>query len=243
MHDGDPSRPWVRDLLSSPSGAVTQMRYLAIKRASAPQDQYYLETSTFNVLNQLTRLTTVAASTATVMDMEYRFSGTQNNGKITSQKDYVSGEEVTYQYDSLQRLISAVTTDPSWGLSFNYDGFGNRLDSIVTKGAGPAMSLLIDKTNNRIMSPGFSYDANGNMTASPLLNGVTYDVDNRLKAANGDQYGYDASNKRIWKKKPDGSEEFYFFGAMGREDRDVSADDGWDDSVSDLPQHEFVFCG
>src|SRR5689334_3754528 len=133
---------------------------------------------------------------------QYRFSPTQNNGKITSQKDYVSGEEVTYQYDSLQRLISAETTDPSWGRSFTFEGFGNRTDSIVTKGAGPAMSLLIDKATNRIMSTGFSYDANGNMTASPLLTGVTYDVDNRLKTASGDQYGYDPSNKRIWKKKP-----------------------------------------
>jgi hypothetical protein len=149
------------------------------------------------------------------MDMEYRFSATENSGKITSHKDSRSGEEVTYQYDSLQRLISAAKTDPSWGLSFNHDGFGNRLDAVVTKGAGPAMSLLIDKTNNRIMSPGFSYDANGHMTASPLLTGVSYDIENRLKGANGDQYGYDAGNKRIWKKKPTNSDEFYFYGAMG----------------------------
>jgi YD repeat-containing protein len=47
-----------------------------------------------------------------MMDMEYRYSATQNNGQITQQKEWATGEEVTYQYDSLQRLISAVTTGP-----------------------------------------------------------------------------------------------------------------------------------
>jgi YD repeat-containing protein len=39
----------------------------------------------------------------------------------------ISDEEVTYQYDSLNRLISAQTTGPEWGQSFGYDGFGNLL--------------------------------------------------------------------------------------------------------------------
>jgi YD repeat-containing protein len=66
--------------------------------------------------------------------------------------------------DSLQRLISSVTTGPEWGLSFTYDGFGNRTDSTVTKGTA---SLLIDGNTNRISTSGFSYDANGNLTAMP----------------------------------------------------------------------------
>jgi YD repeat-containing protein len=56
---------------------------------------------------QLTRVTGVA-------NMEYHYSPNQNNGQITQQKDWNTGEEVTYTYDSLQRLIGAVTTDPSW---------------------------------------------------------------------------------------------------------------------------------
>ena len=58
--------------------------------------------------------------------MTYQYSPNHNNGQITQQLDSVSGEQVTYTYDSLQRLISAVTTDSSWGQSFTYDGFGNR---------------------------------------------------------------------------------------------------------------------
>ena len=51
----------------------------------------------------------------------------QPDGRITQRKDWVSGEEITYQYDSLNRLISAQTTGPELGQSFGYDGFGNLL--------------------------------------------------------------------------------------------------------------------
>jgi YD repeat-containing protein len=39
--------------------------------------------------------------------MTYTFSSKQNNGKITSQSDAISGETVQYTYDSLNRLASA----------------------------------------------------------------------------------------------------------------------------------------
>ena len=86
------------------------------------------ETRTYNSRLQLTRITGGA-------NMEYRYSPTQNNGQITQQKDWNTGEEVTYTYDSLQRLIGAVTTDSSWGQSFTYDGFGNQTSASVTKGS------------------------------------------------------------------------------------------------------------
>jgi YD repeat-containing protein len=61
-------------------------------------------------------------------------------------------------------LTPRLSTGPEWGLSFTYDGFGNRTDSTVTKGTA---SLLIDGNTNRISTSGFSYDANGNLTAMP----------------------------------------------------------------------------
>ena len=56
------------------------------------------ETRTYNAMKQLTGLTSNGVS------MTYSFSATQNNGKITSQTDAISGETATYQYDSLNRL-------------------------------------------------------------------------------------------------------------------------------------------
>jgi hypothetical protein len=54
------------------------------------------------------------------MDMEYRYTAGQNNGRIAQSKDWISGEEVTYAYDSLQRLISAQAREPrqSWSGAF-----------------------------------------------------------------------------------------------------------------------------
>ena len=219
LTDNDASRAvdWVKDLVYDPTGVNSQMRYLATKGATLAQDVYYQETKTFNNLLQMTRLTTTNQSTSTtVMDMEYRFSATQNNGKITQQKDWVSGEEVTYQYDSLQRLISAITTGPEWGLNFTFDGFGNRTASTVTKGTGPISSLSIDGNANRITTSGFGYDANGNMTTMPSQTGIAFDVENRLATASGDQYSYAPDNKRIWKKFPNATEEFYFYGVANQ---------------------------
>jgi hypothetical protein len=47
-------------------------------------------TRTYNTLGQLTGMTK-----SRVMDMEYRYTAGQNNGRIWQSKDYVTGEEVT----------------------------------------------------------------------------------------------------------------------------------------------------
>src|SRR5437899_264132 len=99
----------------------------------------------------------------------------RTNGKITQMQDfaYGAGEEVTYQYDSLNRLISAVTTGPEWGQSFTYDGFGNRTGAMQVKGYAPDSSVVFDPATNRIV--GESYDANGNMLGVQG-SALTYDV-------------------------------------------------------------------
>ena len=73
------------------------------------------ETRQYNALGQMTRLTVPGQ-----LDLEYRF--TANDNKAVSQKNYISGEELEYQYDSLGRLSRAEITAnsgsaPQWGLS------------------------------------------------------------------------------------------------------------------------------
>ena len=197
----------VKDVLYGPAGEMTQMRTLS---SANPYGVYHTETRTYNARLQMTRLTT------TGLDMEYRYSATQNNGRITQSKDWVSGEEVTYQYDALQRLVSAVTTGPEWGNSYSYDGFGNLLAKTVTKGTAPTLSINVNAWTNRITTSGYSYDANGNATLLPTVTGMSYDVENRLTGANAEQYGYGPDNKRVWKRKADGTQEIYFCGVGGQ---------------------------
>ena len=71
------------------------------------------ETRTYNSIGQLKQLQSGSA-----VNIQYNFSTTQNNGKITSEYDVISGETVTYTYDSLNRLASATSSTPNWGQSF-----------------------------------------------------------------------------------------------------------------------------
>ena len=73
--------------------------------------------------------------------------------------------------------------------------------------------------NNRITTGGYTYDANGNMTALPGQ-ALSYDVANRttqIRPSGGgtEFYTYGSDNHRVWKKRPDGSEEIYLYGALG----------------------------
>ena len=126
--------------------------------------------------------------------MTYTFSSTQNNGKITSQSDAISGETIQYTYDSLNRLASAQSTSGSWGQSYSYDGFGNLTGQTVTAGSAPAYSAVFNAATNQPSGYGVA-DANGNM------NGFgNYDVANQFIGQYGNfQYSYAPGNKRVWR--------------------------------------------
>jgi len=59
------------------------------------------ETRTYNTLGQLTGLNNGS------QNITYNYPTGTNNGKIASKYNAVSGESVTYTYDSLNRLASA----------------------------------------------------------------------------------------------------------------------------------------
>ena len=176
------------------------------------------ETRTYNERLQLTRQRAVSALNVPGLDVEYRFPTGTNNGRITSQKENVSGEEITYQYDELNRLIAAVTTGPEWGLSFAYDGFGNRTAQTVTKGTAPQVTLAYNGTTNRISTPGWSYDANGNVTAMPTVATMNYDGYNRLSwsGPSTENYAYAPDNKRVWREIVGEREELTYYNVAGQ---------------------------
>jgi RHS repeat-associated protein len=151
-------------------------------------------------MGQLTALTSGALS------MTYAYSSSQNNGKITGQTDNMSGEQVVYAYDALNRLASAAATRGSWGQSYGYDGFGNLQTQTVTAGSAPSLSVVYNASNN--LQTTDCADANGNIWGNTTGGGscgtlsptYSYDASNRiLTAAGGVQYGYAPGNKRVWK--------------------------------------------
>ncbi len=167
------------------------------------------ETRSYNSIGQLTNISSCVNSYGTctpTLNAQYNYSATQNNGKNTSQTDGLSGEQVTYTYDSLNRLASA--NGSGWGQSYNYDGFGNLTDQNVISGTAPALHVTYDPASNR--QTGECADANGNLsaqtTASPCWSGYNYDAANRIVAqtpvfggAPTVAYAYNTGNKRVWK--------------------------------------------
>ena len=140
-------------------------------------------------------------------NMTYTYSATQNNGRIVSSADGVTGENVSYTYDSLNRLIAAatsVTTRVQWGDSYSYDGFGNLTSKVVTKGTAPQVYPQVNSaTNQARMSGDYGFDANGNWLGSGGNQINTWNVENQLISTGGSPsngaptYTYDPWGKRV----------------------------------------------
>ncbi|MFN8009261.1 MAG: RHS repeat-associated core domain-containing protein, partial [Terriglobia bacterium] len=206
---------WAKNVSYNQAGQMSQMDYY--KAAG----QYYSEAKTYNVMLQMTQVRDYYGATDS-LNMQYVYSATQNNGQITQAIDAVSGETISYTYDSLKQLITAATTGPQWGLSFSYDGFGNRLSQSVTKGSGPSNSLSVNASTNRITTSGYGYDSNGNLTTMPYGAGsmtLSYDIENRqIQATNTngtERYAYGIDNRRIYQKTTSGTELVFFYGITG----------------------------
>jgi hypothetical protein len=79
------------------------------------------ETLTYNSLKQLTSV--YSYSYPNVLSITYTYPSTGNNGKISSQTDNISGEQVSYTYDALNRLATAGTQSgfsPAWSQTYSY---------------------------------------------------------------------------------------------------------------------------
>ncbi len=160
------------------------------------------ETRTYNSLKQLTEI--VSGTYSTPLSITYHYPSTGNNGKISSQTDNVSGEQVSYTYDALNRLSTAANQSgfsPLWGQQFAYDGFGNLTEVSVTQGSAPTMTASYDYKNHA-----GGEDSNGNpgsiyLPADSGSYAATYDVENRLVATGSStiRYSYAPGNKRVWR--------------------------------------------
>ena len=172
---------------------VNGATYNAANQITALNYYNTTESRGYNNLMQLTNITASIGNTQQ-LNVSYNYTNGQNNGKIASTSDTISGETVTYQYDSLNRLISA--SGSGWTQTQAYDPFGN-LTGRTGKGAasGTSISTPVNPATNQL-SCTYSYDANGNLIST----GYTYDPENRIQfaVAGNYQYFYDGQNKRIW---------------------------------------------
>jgi len=86
------------------STLISGVTYGVANEVQAITGTLFNETRTYNSLFQLTQITVPGA-----LNLQYAYSPTYNNGKIASQTDVISGEQVVYTYDALNRLATAQT--------------------------------------------------------------------------------------------------------------------------------------
>ena len=119
-------------------------------------------------------------------------------------------------------MKTAKSPNRNWELDYSYDGFGN-LSSHKRKNRGRKgkdFELKHNAATNRMVSHSVEYDANGNMVRLAGME-LAFDVENRLvelrhNERGVEQYAYDVGNRRVWKKQPNGVEEFYLYGENSR---------------------------
>jgi RHS repeat-associated protein len=184
------------------------------------------ETWMYNTLNQLYQRMTTSPSGTPLMNMTYNYTAGANNGQIASSSDAVTGEKITYTYDSLKRLVNATSTSLApgnatiWSDAYTYDPFGNLIGMTPGGNGAPTLSQSITVSGGQPTNQftGVSYDTNGNVTAygPPPAAALGYDVANRLATVNTtNAYAYDPANLRVYFNTA-GTETLYFYGLGGK---------------------------
>jgi RHS repeat-associated protein len=151
------------------------------------------------------------------LDLSYMYpAAPNNNGRISAETNNLTSTQVSYTYDQLNRLATAVSASggtTNWGLGFSYDVYGNRTGQTVTAGSAPAFSATFG-SNNRMV--GYSYDNNGNQLNTADGATLEYDEENRLKKwtkqGQTQEYIYHPSGWRL----SNSNEGWYFYGPGGQ---------------------------
>jgi RHS repeat-associated protein len=171
----------------------------------------------YNTLNQLTQRMTTSGSTAR-MNVTYAYPAGKDNGQIAGSTDAVTGETITYLYDSLKRLAKA--SSGTWSDTYTYDGFGN-LTGMAGGGGAPSLSVSVNPATNQITPTNIAYDGNGNVTQfgpSGSLTTMAYNVANRMATVNAtNAYAYDPASQRVYfRNSVAGTETLYVYGTDGK---------------------------
>jgi RHS repeat-associated protein len=141
-----------------------------------------------------------SGNSTSVIDLNYSYGTTSNNGNVQSYTYGGGGLSYTqsFSYDSLNRLSSATETNggtTNWTQNNAYDRYGNRQ---IDYGGG-SYNLAFSSTTNRITTSGFSYDSNGNLT-NDTIHTYTFDAENKIfKVDSTTAYAYDGEGHRVRK--------------------------------------------
>jgi RHS repeat-associated protein len=159
--------------------------------------------------------TTCPTTIGNVMHRVYGFAaGSTDNGNVLSILNCLdSNRNMTFTYDSLNRIESAATQGATcsycWGQLFGqmvsgqyvsgYDAWGNLHQITPTQGSPTTLNLVVTPYNNRFSGTGITYNADGALKNDGTRAYTYNDAEGRLTAAAGITYTYDGDGMRVKK--------------------------------------------
>jgi RHS repeat-associated protein len=170
-----------------------------------------------------------AVNLGDLLQLEYNFDSTANNGNVMSQNIIRNGVSwhQTFQYDAVNRLLDAIESG-GFHQQYGYDQYGNRTVTLSTGLAhddANELNSVYNPSNNRLVSNqtgSVNYDIAGNQTSygSFILG---YDANGKTKSftspsSNG-TYAYDGADKRVKKvvtSSTGTTATYYIYDALGR---------------------------
>jgi RHS repeat-associated protein len=186
-----------------PDGDTTTYSYDPVGNvASITYPNGVISSFTYDDVNQLTRIEHRQGAT-TLAAYDY----TLDAGGRRLRVDHVSGDSVSFSYDSADRLLQETHRNASgvviFEQTFTYDDVGNRLTQQIT---GQARTVLAYDSADKLLIAGsttFAYDANGRLISKTAPLGTVsyvYDVEGQLLRVTTSTgtvtYAYDAMGKR-----------------------------------------------
>jgi RHS repeat-associated protein len=153
-----------------------------------------------------------SGSPTSIVDIDYSYGTTSNNGNIQSISYAGGGLSYTqaFTYDSLNRLATANENSGSaWSQTNNYDRYGNRRIDL----GGGTYNLAFSSTTNRITTSGYAYDSSGNLI-DDTVHDYTFDAENKIvKVDTVTAYRYDGDGQRV--RKLVGENTRFVYGVTG----------------------------
>jgi hypothetical protein len=129
--ESDPANP------SFLTPLVSNMTNGAVGEVTPLTEGTTVETREYNTVGQMTRIL-ASTSGSTVMDLRHDFAARADNGRIYQMRNIVSGETISYTYESLERRTAANSSlGAGQGQSYGYGGFGNLTQGGAVDWRGP----------------------------------------------------------------------------------------------------------
>jgi RHS repeat-associated protein len=154
----------------------------------------------YDTSNRVTRVWTSrnSSNTTLVSDLSYSYTAPSTSACSTvgvpagtdtglrwSQTDNIAGVTTSYCYDQANHLTKATTPGgDAW--VYTYDASGNRTK--VTKN-GTTVQTMTYNSANQVSTSGYSYDAAGNLTATPGSVNLSYNGSDQLTGRSGGATG------------------------------------------------------